>query len=44
MIKEFDRIILTDNLPGATFIKGDIGTVVMIYNNGEGYEIDFFCC
>ncbi len=39
---EFDRIILTDNLPGTTFVKGDIGTVVMIYNNGEGYEIEFF--
>lgn len=42
MIKEFDRIILSKDLAGTNFIKGDIGTVVMIYENGKGFEIEFF--
>lgn len=41
MIKEFDRIILSKDLAGTNFIKGDIGTVVMIYENGKGFEIEF---
>ncbi|MFI5172166.1 MAG: DUF4926 domain-containing protein [Chitinophagales bacterium] len=42
MIKEFDRIVLIRDLPGTIFVKGDIGTVVMIYDGGRGYEIEFF--
>ncbi|MCY7362715.1 MAG: DUF4926 domain-containing protein [Ignavibacteria bacterium] len=42
MIKEFERIILTEDLPGTPFVKGDIGNVVMIYENGNGFEIEFF--
>ncbi len=42
MIKEFDRIILIKDLAGTDFVKGDIGTVVTIYYEGEGYEIEFF--
>ncbi len=41
MIKEFDRIILTENLPDKKLMKGDIGTVVMIYERGKGYEVEF---
>ena len=40
-IKEFDRIILTVDLPKAGLKSGDIGNVVMIYNNGEGFEVEF---
>ena len=42
MIKEFERVILTENLKGTPFVKGDVGTVVMIYDNGKGYEVEFF--
>ena len=42
MIKEFDRIILSKDLTGTSFVKGDIGTVVMVYENGRGFEIEFF--
>ncbi len=42
MIKEFDRVILTENLEGTPFVRGDIGTIVMIYENGKGYEVEFF--
>lgn len=42
MIKEFERVVLTENLKGTAFVKGDVGTVVMIHANGKGYEIEFF--
>ncbi|WP_159469099.1 DUF4926 domain-containing protein [Dyadobacter sp. 3J3] len=40
-IKEFDKIILNDDLPQSGLKKGDIGNVVMVYNDGEGYEVEF---
>jgi hypothetical protein len=42
MINEYDRIVLTIDIPNKGFLKGDIGTVVMIHKNGEGYEVEFF--
>ena len=42
MIKEFERIILTEDIPGTDLKKGDVGVVVEIYNQGEGYEVEFF--
>ncbi len=42
MIKEFERIVLTEDLKGTPFIRGDVGTVVMIHPNGKGYEVEFF--
>ncbi len=41
MIKELDRIILTRDLPEYNLKKGDIGSIVMIHNNSEGYEVEF---
>jgi len=41
IIKEFDRVILAVDLPKAGLKSGDIGNVVMIYNNGEGFEVEF---
>jgi len=41
MIKEFERIILNENIPEKHLIKGDIGSVVMIYENGKAYEVEF---
>ncbi|GLU55068.1 hypothetical protein Dfri01_45290 [Dyadobacter frigoris] len=40
-IREFDKIILNTDLPQSGLEKGDIGNVVMVYNNGEGYEVEF---
>ena len=40
-IKEFDRVILTVDLPKSGLLNGDIGNVVNIYNEGEGYEVEF---
>jgi uncharacterized protein DUF4926 len=42
MIKEFERVVLTEDLKDTSFIKGDVGTVVMIYPGEKGYEIEFF--
>ena len=38
----FERVFLLDNLAGTQFIKGDVATVVEIYEGGKGYEIEFF--
>ena len=42
MLKEFERAFLTEDLSGTSFVKGDIGTIVLIHENGAGYEIEFF--
>lgn len=41
MFKELDRVILNKNIHESNLEKGDIGTVVMIHNGGEGYEVEF---
>jgi hypothetical protein len=38
----FERVFLLHNLAGTKFIKGDVATIVEIYDNGKGYEIEFF--
>ncbi len=42
MIKEFEKIVLTENLIGTPFIRGDVGTVVLIHPDKKEYEIEFF--
>lgn len=42
MIKLYDRIVLTEDLPGKSLEQGDVGTIVMIYEEGEGFEVEFF--
>ncbi|MEI6261395.1 MAG: DUF4926 domain-containing protein [Deltaproteobacteria bacterium] len=41
MINELDSVILTVDIPYLNLKKGDMGTVVMVHNNGEGYEVEF---
>jgi len=41
MINELDRVILTTSLPEYGLKTGDIGTVVLVHANGEGFEIEF---
>lgn len=41
-IKLYDRVVLANDLPGTKLKKGDVGTVVEIYNDGEAYEVEFF--
>lgn len=41
MIKELDNIVLTVDLPQYGLTAGDIGTVVMVHQNAQGYEVEF---
>jgi Domain of unknown function (DUF4926) len=41
MIKELDRIALVHPLPEYKLEAGDIGTVVMIHQDGMGYTLEF---
>lgn len=42
MIKEYDRIYLLQNLTDTPFVKGDVGTIVFLYPENTGYEVEFF--
>ena len=39
-IQEHERIVLTRNLPEYGLREGDIGTVVLVHRNGEGFEVE----
>lgn len=41
MIKEHDIVVLTEEVPEEGLTAGDVGTVVHINNNGQGYEVEF---
>ena len=41
MIKEHDIVVLTEDIPAEGLTAGDVGTVVHIHNQGEGYEVEF---
>lgn len=41
MIQELDRVVLTRDLTKKNLKAGDVGTVVLVYKNGEGFEVEF---
>lgn len=41
MIQEHDIVVLTEDVPEEGLTAGDVGTVVHIHNQGEGYEVEF---
>jgi hypothetical protein len=41
MIKEFETIVLSRDLPELGLSRGDIGAVVHSYKSGESYEVEF---
>ena len=41
MIKELDRVALADRIDEADLEIGDIGTVVFVYKQQKGYEVEF---
>lgn len=41
MITELDQVILTTNIAELGLKAGDVGTVVLIYQGGAGYEVEF---
>jgi hypothetical protein len=41
MIEELTSIVLATDIPEHGLKEGDIGTVVLIHGNGDGYEVEF---
>src|SRR5438034_390184 len=41
MIKELDSVVLTTDLPKDGLTAGDIGTVVLVHENGKGFTVEF---
>ena len=41
MVKEHERVVLTQAVPGSGLEAGDVGTVVHVYKDGEAYEVEF---
>ena len=42
MLKEFEQIVLTADIPDEGVKAGDVGTIVHIYPQGVAYEVEFF--
>jgi hypothetical protein len=41
MINELDLVVLTRDLPTDRLTAGDVGTVVLVHQQGAGYEVEF---
>src|SRR3990172_7137032 len=41
MIREHDRIVLTEPVPAEGLEVGDVGTVVHVYADGKAFEVEF---
>ena len=41
MIKEHEWVVLTKAIPDQRLTAGDVGTVVHVHKNGEGFEVEF---
>lgn len=40
-IRELDQVVLTSDVPAEGLVVGDVGTVVLIYRDGQAYEVEF---
>ncbi len=41
MIPELEQVVLLKDLPDFGLVAGDVGTVVMVYDGGRGYSVEF---
>ena len=41
MIKELDLVVLTKDVPTEGLERGDVGTVVHEYEDGQAFEVEF---
>ena len=41
MISKNDKIILNINIPEHHLLKGDLGEVIFVHNEGEAFDIEF---
>lgn len=42
MFDELSLVTLAHDIPAHNLSRGDVGTVVHVYGNGEAYEVEFF--
>ena len=40
-IKELDAVALTRDLPEHGLKRGDVGTAVLVHDNGKAFEVEF---
>jgi hypothetical protein len=41
MIEELESVVLTTDMPERGLQAGDIGTVVLVHEEGKGYTVEF---
>ncbi len=41
MISELDTVILVKDRPNEGLVKGDVGSVVFIHEDGKAFEVEF---
>jgi hypothetical protein len=41
MIEELASVVLATDMPERGLLAGDIGTVVMVHQQGQGYTVEF---
>ena len=41
MIDELDLVVLKRDLPAERLTAGDVGTVLLVHQQGAGYEVEF---
>ena len=41
MFQELEVVVLTSDLPANQLKAGDVGTVVLVHGDGQGYEVEF---
>lgn len=41
MIKEFDPVVLTEDITDERLKAGDVGYVVLVHEGSAGYEVEF---
>jgi hypothetical protein len=42
MLREFDPVVFTADLPQYGLVAGDVGTVVDIHPSGKAYEVEVY--
>lgn len=40
-LKLYDVVALIVDLPEGNLLRGQVGTIVEVYNDGEAFEVDF---
>lgn len=41
MVKEHERVILTEDIPAEGLQSGDVGTVIHVHARGKAFEVEF---